>query len=971
MSDPESDESAPADGRPLRDISGALGGWARRVRDAVSEISESFTLPEAVRAALRAADEHRRAERFDAAVECLRDGLLEHPRQAALWSAWATVRAHARVLTPGGSADEALRVGLDALESRPAGAYLLDAAEQEDDPASTKDALRRARRRLDEEPEPNRAVIEALAMILEGFAEAGAGAPERQRRALEIARTRLDAPAVLGGPRLMSRLRRSAIDAWLAGARPDRARRWLSVGVAIHDEPDAALTARVDAVSGRADLAWNAIRTRADTRGSDRLRVALLADRVEPGLDGLEQIVDFADDSLPRLGALARLARGQQVPEALEELERHAERLRGSSRVQQLREAAYCAMRAGRFDRPALRRLAANHQNEAPELWLWARRAELDGGGTPDPEAWDDQAGDTNPRLRPITEVRGPHGPDEVSPLRDAAQRERTLAAHAHLVTALRLASLGRSASARAAVLEALVEDPDTIGASDLLSRLALGDGGRTLEEMLAHATAVLAEVPAGIREAPEVSLAAAPEALRRVVAARERLARPLTIAIMGEFSSGKSTFVNALLGEELAPMGVLPTTNTINVFRRGASARARVHYRDGRIGTIEAAEVRPFLAGLDDAESSAIRYVEIERGAGGLGDATIVDTPGLNALDPYHERVAREFVDEADAVVWIFSATRGAVASERTVLDELRADGRRVLGVLNKADTLAPAEVVELVRYLKDHVGDVLVDVLPLSAAGALKAGPGSDAGLKGVLDSLERAFLSRARELKAEITRRRLGDALDLALDGLGRAAASLEDDGAARPGDTTAAVASLGDRLHQHVLERADVVSRELLAIGVVEVGKGSAGTTSVLDHEYVATTMTDALLDALRESLAATASEGAPELASALDPLLRPWCAGYIAAWSHEGPDALLGRAAERAKQGESALRVSIEAELRTIADDWRRFAWGLRASAAQGLMRSARRRSARTRATALSLRHAILPSLEALRTRLDP
>ena len=54
-------------------------------------------------------------------------------------------------------------------------------------------------------------------------------------------------------------------------------------------------------------------------------------------------------------------------------------------------------------------------------------------------------------------------------------------------------------------------------------------------------------------------------EALAQVVAARERLARPLTIAIMGEFSAGKSTFVNALLGEAVAPMGVLPTTTTIN----------------------------------------------------------------------------------------------------------------------------------------------------------------------------------------------------------------------------------------------------------------------------------------------------------------------------------------------------------------------------------------------------------------------
>ena len=53
-------------------------------------------------------------------------------------------------------------------------------------------------------------------------------------------------------------------------------------------------------------------------------------------------------------------------------------------------------------------------------------------------------------------------------------------------------------------------------------------------------------------------------------------------------------------------------------------------------------------LAGLDDTEASRIRHVEIHRGGTALGDAIVVDTPGLNALDPFHERVAREFLDEA-----------------------------------------------------------------------------------------------------------------------------------------------------------------------------------------------------------------------------------------------------------------------------------------------------------------------------------
>ena len=98
--------------------------------------------------------------------------------------------------------------------------------------------------------------------------------------------------------------------------------------------------------------------------------------------------------------------------------------------------------------------------------------------------------------------------------------------------------------------------------------------------------------------------------------------------------------------------MGVLPTTSTINLFRRGPSGSARVHYRDGSIGTVARDEVHTFLQHLDDLEASRIRHMEIERTGPRLGDAVVVDTPGLNALDAFHERVTREFVDEADAII-------------------------------------------------------------------------------------------------------------------------------------------------------------------------------------------------------------------------------------------------------------------------------------------------------------------------------
>ena len=63
---------------------------------------------------------------------------------------------------------------------------------------------------------------------------------------------------------------------------------------------------------------------------------------------------------------------------------------------------------------------------------------------------------------------------------------------------------------------------------------------------------------------------------------AAEALDRPLLVAVMGEFNAGKSSFVNALCGADVAPTGVTPTTATVNVLRYGAEPAARVVGHDG-----------------------------------------------------------------------------------------------------------------------------------------------------------------------------------------------------------------------------------------------------------------------------------------------------------------------------------------------------------------------------------------------------
>lgn len=238
-----------------------------------------------------------------------------------------------------------------------------------------------------------------------------------------------------------------------------------------------------------------------------------------------------------------------------------------------------------------------------------------------------------------------------------------------------------------------------------------------------------------------------------------EAFDRPLSLAVMGEFNAGKSSFVNALVGASVARVGVTPTTATINVLRYGLASGARVRFHDGGVRDLRTDQMSSYLANLDDAETARIRLIEIFSPTESLRRIEIVDTPGLNALRVEHERVAREFLTEADAVVWVFALGQAAKASERDALDVVRAAGKQVLGVINKIDAAEPGDVEEVMAHVERGLGSRVGRLVPFSARWALQARRAQQAhepdllrssGLDAVEAALEELFYRHARELK-----------------------------------------------------------------------------------------------------------------------------------------------------------------------------------------------------------------------------
>jgi len=238
----------------------------------------------------------------------------------------------------------------------------------------------------------------------------------------------------------------------------------------------------------------------------------------------------------------------------------------------------------------------------------------------------------------------------------------------------------------------------------------------------------------------------------------REDYDRPLLLTVMGEFNAGKSTFINALVGEPVAPMGITPTTATINVLKYGPERKVRVLHTSGTVKEMAYEALGAWLKGLSRSAAVEVRQVEILYPAEELTRVNLVDTPGFNSIVPEHETVARQFIERADAVVWLFDAGQPGKDTERKALLSVTERGKRVLGVLNKADRLDETALAAVLEYVdKEGLGDLLEAVVPLSARRALDAklggGEGADlegSGLPAVQEALDVRFYSRAREIK-----------------------------------------------------------------------------------------------------------------------------------------------------------------------------------------------------------------------------
>jgi len=250
-------------------------------------------------------------------------------------------------------------------------------------------------------------------------------------------------------------------------------------------------------------------------------------------------------------------------------------------------------------------------------------------------------------------------------------------------------------------------------------------------------------------------------------------------LAVLGQVKRGKSTLLNALLGEDALPTSVIPLTAIPTFIQYGEKRLLRIRYNDNRPDTVIKGEPTKWLNKqlmgfvTEDANprnEKGVLQVEITHPAEILRDVVLIDTPGIGSTYRHNTEATMNFLPQCDAALFLVSADPPITEVEVTFLKEIKSRVTQLFFVLNKMDYLTEAERETALGFYRtvltrDAGINPDIRIFAISARKGLLAKDTDDAqlwvesGLSEVFDHLI-AFLAheKSQVLKEAIGRKAL---------------------------------------------------------------------------------------------------------------------------------------------------------------------------------------------------------------------
>jgi len=225
-------------------------------------------------------------------------------------------------------------------------------------------------------------------------------------------------------------------------------------------------------------------------------------------------------------------------------------------------------------------------------------------------------------------------------------------------------------------------------------------------------------------------------------------------LACIGQFKRGKSTLINALVGEPILPVGFTPVTAVPTVIRFGSKRKVRIQLRDGSWREIPPSELEQYVSEEHNPENT--------KGVGGAEafvpsallktGMCFVDTPGLGSVFAGNTAATQAFIPHIDAALVVVGADPPLAGEELALVEAVGRQIQNLILVLNKADRTTDAERAAAAgftrRVLEKRLQRPVAEVFEVSAAERLEnRGPERDWGK--LLDALEKLVKVSGRQL------------------------------------------------------------------------------------------------------------------------------------------------------------------------------------------------------------------------------
>jgi GTP-binding protein EngB required for normal cell division len=176
-------------------------------------------------------------------------------------------------------------------------------------------------------------------------------------------------------------------------------------------------------------------------------------------------------------------------------------------------------------------------------------------------------------------------------------------------------------------------------------------------------------------------------------------------VACIGQFKRGKSTLLNALVGDAVVPTGFVPVTAVPTVIRFGEELHARVRIRDGSWRDVDLSDLKEYVTEDRNPENrKAVDGAEVFVPSPLLSSGMcFVDTPGLGSVFTGNTATTQAFIPHIDAALVVVGADPPIAGEELALVESIGTQVQDLILVINKADRTSDPERAAVIQFTRE----------------------------------------------------------------------------------------------------------------------------------------------------------------------------------------------------------------------------------------------------------------------------